>query len=114
FEALIGAVYLDGGTRAARKFIGSQFATEFADLKHASAPSRHNPKGHLQELLQARSPANPAYRVVRETGPDHSKQFEAIVEWQGRELGRGYGHSKKQAETAAAEAALATLQEKGN
>lgn len=114
FEALIGAVYLDGGMRAARKFIRTQFATEFAELKHASAPSRHNPKGHLQEMLQARSPANPIYRVVRESGPDHSKQFEAVVEWQGREIGRGYGHSKKQAETAAAEAALVTLQHDGD
>ena len=110
FEALIGAVYLDGGIRAVRKFILKQFSPEFRDLKSTSAPSRHNPKGHLQEMLQARSPANPIYRVVRETGPDHSKNFEAIVEWEGRELGRGYGHSKKQAETAAAETALGTLQ----
>jgi ribonuclease-3 len=109
FEALLGAIYLDGGTRAARKFVLKQFASELRELKESSSSSRHNPKGQLQELLQARAPDNPDYRVIRETGPDHSKHFEAIVEWQGRELGRGFGHSKKQAETAAAESALETL-----
>jgi ribonuclease-3 len=47
---------------------------------------------------------------VHESGPDHSKRFEAVVEWQGKIVGRGNGNSKKQAETAAAEAALAALQ----
>jgi ribonuclease-3 len=46
---------------------------------------------------------------VHESGPDHSKYFEAVVEWEGREIGRGNGSSKKQAETVAAEAALAAL-----
>jgi ribonuclease-3 len=109
FEALLGAIYLDGGLRAARKFILRQFADEFAHLKETT--HRQNPKGRLQELLQARSAANPVYRVVRESGPDHSKNYEAVVEWEGREIGRGFGHSKKQAETAAAEAALAALQD---
>jgi ribonuclease-3 len=109
YEALLGAIYLDGGLRALRKFILAQFIDEFAHLKETT--HRQNPKGRLQELLQARSAANPIYRVVRESGPDHSKNFEAVVEWEGREIGRGLGHSKKQAETTAAEAALATLQE---
>lgn len=107
YEALLGAIYLDGGLRAARKFVHAQFADEFADLKETT--HRQNPKGRLQEFLQARSPSNPVYRVVRESGPDHSKNFEAAVEWEGREIGRGVGNSKKQAETAAAEAALAVL-----
>jgi ribonuclease-3 len=63
----------------------------------------------LQELLQAHSPKGPIYRVVHESGPDHSKHFEAVVEWEGRQIGRGNGSSKKQAETVAAEAALAAL-----
>jgi ribonuclease III len=108
FEALIGAVYLDGGLRAARKFISRQFKGEFKIIKQATP--RQNPKGRLQELLQARSAANPIYRVVHESGPDHSKYFEAVVEWEGREIGRGSGHSKKIAEVAAAEAALQNLQ----
>jgi ribonuclease-3 len=113
FEALVGAVYLDGGMRAARKLIVNQFVSEFEDFHDTGPTPRHNPKGHLQEMLQARAPSNPIYRVIRESGPDHSKQFEAIVEWQGREIGRGQGHSKKQAETAAAETALLALQNDG-
>jgi len=108
FEALLGAVYLDGGIRAARKFVAGQFAQELKQLKETSP--RQNPKGELQELLQARSAANPQYRVVQETGPDHHKHFEAAVEWQGREIGRGKGASKKLAEVAAAEAALQALE----
>jgi len=108
FEALLGAIYLDGGIRAARKFVNRQFAGELAELTEL-AP-RQNPKGRLQELLQARSSANPHYRVIRESGPDHHKDFEAIVEWESREIGRGTGSSKKLAEIAAAEAALDALE----
>ena len=109
YEALLGAVYLDGGVRAARKFILTQFVDEFANIKQTTP--RQNPKGRLQELLQAHSPSGPVYRVVHESGPDHSKYFEAVVEWEGREIGRGNGSSKKQAETVAAESALAALPE---
>ena len=107
YEALLGAVYLDGGIRSARKFIARQFKTEFTQMRQSTP--RQNPKGHLQELLQSRAPANPQYRVIRESGPDHNKYFEVIVEWSGAEIGRGRGSSKKQAEAAAAEAALAAL-----
>lgn len=107
YEALLGAIYLDGGLRAVRKFIMAQFADEFTNIKQA-AP-RQNPKGRLQELLQSHSPNGPTYRVIRESGPDHSKFFETVVEWEGRKIGRGEGSSKKQAETNAAEVALAAL-----
>jgi len=108
FEALLGAVYLDGGIRAARKFVARQFALEFKNLKEATP--RQNPKGRLQEQLQAQSTSNPQYRVISETGPDHNKRFEAVVEWEGREIGRGHGSSKKLAEVAAAEDALHAVQ----
>ena len=109
YEALLGAIYLDGGLRAARNFIFTQFADEFLNIKQTTP--RQNPKGRLQELLQAHSSNGPIYRVVRESGPDHSKYFEVAVEWQGREIGRGNGSSKKQAETVAADVALAALPE---
>jgi ribonuclease III len=109
YEALLGAIYLDGGVRAARKFVNQQFRGEFKQV--CQATPQHNPKGQLQELLQARSPANPVYRVIHESGPDHSKYFEAVVEWEGKEIGRGTGSSKKQAEAAAAHAALNGLRE---
>jgi ribonuclease-3 len=105
YEALIGAVYLDGGIRAARALIHRQFRDEFKHVRQAT--SQTNPKGQLQELLQAHSTASPAYRVVEESGPDHNKHFQVVVEWEGREIGRGAGSSKKIAEAAAAEAALA-------
>jgi ribonuclease-3 len=108
FEALLGAIYLDGGIRAARKFVRRQFRQELRAVR--TAAPRHNPKGHLQELLQARSSANPQYRVIHESGPDHNKHFVAVVEWEGREIGRGTGSSKKLAEVAAAQAALADLE----
>jgi len=108
YEALLGAIYLDGGIRAARKFTATQFAGEFKQIRQSTP--RQNPKGLLQELLQARSAANPVYRVVDESGPDHNKYFETAVEWEGREIGRGHGCSKKQAEAAAAEAALRALE----
>ena len=75
--------------------MGAQFACELKQLKETSP--RQNPKGELQELLQARSASNPQYRVIRETGPDHHKHFEAAVEWEGREIGRGTGASKRTA-----------------
>ena len=107
YEALLGAVYLDGGLRAVRKFILAQFADELRSIKGTSP--RQNPKGRLQELLQAQTSNGPLYRVVAESGPDHRKYFEVVVEWEGREIGRGNGSSKKLAETVAAEAALARL-----
>jgi len=108
YEALLGAIYLDGGMRAARKFILQQFKTEFSQIRQTTP--RQNPKGHLQELLQSKAPANPQYHVIRESGPDHNKYFEVVVEWDGQEIGRGHGTSKKQAEAAAAESALVSLQ----
>jgi len=61
-----------------------------------------NPKGQLQELLQAISPRSPIYEVMSQTGPEHSKTFVVRAIWEGVELGQGTGKSKKQAETAAA------------
>jgi len=68
-----------------------------------------NPKGSLQEKLQADGEHPPVYRCVSETGPAHARVYEVVVEWQGRELGRGQGASKKEAETQAALAALGAL-----
>jgi hypothetical protein len=65
-----------------------------------------NPKGQLQEILQAISPRSPSYEIISQTGPEHQKLFVAKVIWEGSELGSGDGSSKKQAETAAALSAL--------
>jgi ribonuclease-3 len=107
FEALLGAIFLDGGFEAAREFILREFSEGFGRL--SVLPIIENPKGELQELLQARSPEAPEYRVLSTTGPDHDRVFECTVHHGGVELARGSGKSKKAAESDAALAALKKL-----
>ena len=109
FEAVLGAILLDGGFDAAREFIGREFRGAVADLE--VIPSQENPKGELQELLQAVSPEAPHYEVVSASGPDHDREFECTVHHGGTELARGIGKSKKAAESEAALAALRKLRE---
>lgn len=104
-EAVIGAMYLDAGLETAMEFVLRVLEPELALLEQGVIES--NPKGDLQEKLQAINSEAPAYRIVGQTGPDHAKSFEAVVHWGGRELGRGAGKSKKEAEVQAATAALA-------
>lgn len=104
FEALVGGIYLDGGLAAARKFIHKVAAQDLE--KVAAEPEEINPKGKLQELLQALAPSSPCYEVLEESGPEHLKHFRCRVAWEGRTLGEGSGHSKKEAEVAAALHAL--------
>ena len=104
FEALIGAVYLDGDLRTARKFILAQAKPDLEQL--AAEPVDINPKGNLQELLQSISQSSPVYKLISQSGPEHAKTFVVEVVWEGMPLGRGKGQSKKLAETAAAEEAM--------
>lgn len=104
FEALIGALYLDGGLEDAKNFILTQTRGDLAKL--AEEPVDFNPKGDLQELLQSISPHSPIYELVSQSGPEHEKTFVSQVIWEGSVLGQGTGRSKKQAETAAALEAL--------
>ena len=104
FEALIGAIYLDSDLETVRRFVLRVAADELGAL--AREPGEHNPKGELQEILQSISPLSPAYEVISETGPDHHKEFVCRVLWENKELGRGGGQSKKQAEINAAVDAL--------
>ena len=104
FEALVGAMYLDSDLATVRRFILDQAADDLAQL--VEEPTDINPKGHLQELLQAISPRSPVYEVISQTGPEHQKTFVVRAVWEGITLAEGTGKSKKQAETAAAEAAM--------
>ncbi len=107
FESLLGAIFLDGGFEAARGFILREFA---ADIGELTLPAGiENPKGELQELLQARSPLAPEYQLISASGADHNRDFECAVLHEGVELARGRGKSKKAAESDAALAALKTL-----
>jgi ribonuclease-3 len=107
FEALLGAIFLDGGFAAADEFILRDFAADGRLL--AGAEGIENPKGELQELLQSRSPGAPDYQLISAAGPDHDRVFECAVLHNGVELARGRGKSKKAAECEAALAALAAL-----
>jgi ribonuclease-3 len=107
FEAVVGAVYLDGGLEAAREVVLRHLAD--ALVQPLAGPGADNPKGELQELLQAENRATPRYRIEEVSGPDHARRFECSVHRDGVELGRGCGPSKKDAETQAARAALQNL-----
>jgi ribonuclease-3 len=107
FEAVVGAVFLDGGYDAARAFLLRCFEGAFTGLE--TLQTIDNPKGELQELLQATSSHPPRYRIVAATGPDHDRDFECAVLHEERELARGHGKSKQAAESAAALVALEGL-----
>lgn len=109
FEALVGAIFLDGGYETAREFILREFSRAFGEINQL--PVLENPKGELQEFLQSKSSEAPQYQVASATGPDHDRIFECIVRHGGLELARGTGKSKKAAESEAALAALAKLRE---
>ena len=110
FEALVGAVFLDGGYEVAREFVRRQFHGSFGVLE--VIPRLDNPKGELQEWLQAQSTDSPQYQLAAVAGPDHDRVFECAVHYRGAEIGRGKGRSKKAAESSAALAALIHLRPK--
>jgi ribonuclease-3 len=107
YEALLGAIFLDGGFEAAREVILREFQGGLGTL--SVIPILENPKGELQEFLQATSTEAPQYHVVSATGPDHDRVFECTVHHEGVELASGTGKSKKAAESEAALAALTKL-----
>lgn len=102
-EAIIGAVYLDGGWEAARRLVLSLLAERIATT--AADPGRDDAKTVLQERAARVAGAAPAYRVSH-TGPDHERIYRAVVSIGDRDCGAGEGTTKKQAEQAAARAAL--------
>ncbi len=111
YEALIAAVYLDGGVSAVQTFIENQFRPLVGTLRigDRSAILEQDDKSALQELVQARSLGLPEYRVVREDGPDHRKIFYIEVWVGGDVLAHAEGQSKKEAEQRAASLALQRL-----
>jgi ribonuclease-3 len=104
FEALVGAIYLDSDLATVREFILRHAGEDLAQL--GEEPADVNPKGQLQELLQAITSRSPVYEVVSQSGPEHEKTFVVRAIWESIVLGDGTGRSKKQAETAAALEAL--------
>jgi ribonuclease-3 len=106
YEAVLGAVYLDGGYEAGRRVVEGSFA---ADVEGPLAASLRDYKTQLQEVTQRIFRETPVYTLVEESGPDHEKRFVSEITIAGRAYGRGIGRSKKTAEQEAAMGALAIL-----
>ncbi len=103
-EAVIGALWLDGGPEPARRLFEKGFAEEIEAAVEAGGDD--NPKGELQERMQRERKESPRYEVLEESGPAHARQFSVAV-FQGEErLGEGTGASKREAEMNAARQAL--------
>jgi ribonuclease-3 len=109
YESVLGAIFLDSSFEVAREVILRQFQSTLGSMN--VIPELDNPKGELQEFLQATSIEAPQYHVVSVTGPDHDRIFECTVHHAGQELARGAGRSKKAAESEAARAALLKVRE---
>lgn len=106
-ESLIAAIYLDGGMRAAKKFVVNLLKPYI----HEAAESAHqeNFKSVLQQIAQKHMPSNPIYSLISEKGPDHAKSFEVCVQIDGRSFPSAWARSKKEAEQMAALNALCEL-----
>jgi len=106
-EALVAALYLDGGMDPTRAFV-CRYVLDSVNWKELQTADY---KSELQELLQGRSDPPPRYVVVRERGPEHHKVFTVQIRLRGEELAQADGDSKKAAQQAAAQLALAKLRE---
>jgi ribonuclease III len=107
FEALVGALYLDGGLEAARAFAIASLGPRIA-IESLGALELDHPKSRLQEIVQARGGVV-AYEILSEEGPPHARSFAAEVSVDGLPLGSGVGNTKKEAEMCAAREALTRI-----
>ena len=106
-EAVIGAIYLDGGYDAARKFVEEFILINLDSVMEGEL--YRDPKSLLQEVIQEKMKITPTYEVLNESGPDHQKEFVVGV-FSGKDLmAEGKGTSKQEAECVAAEEALKNL-----
>ncbi len=106
-EAVIAAIYLDGGLKEAEKFIVDNLKDEIAIATQHVGDRDY--KTVLQEKLQEHGEVKIEYEITKEEGPDHNKQFEAQVSCNGKVLAKGKGKSKKEAHMSAAKEALENL-----
>lgn len=106
FEAVVGAIYTDGGLAPAQRVVESLFVDDIG-----GPTAERDYKTELQEIAYRRYRAQPVYELVAARGPDHAKRFTTRIRIAGRELGTGEGGSKKQSEQAAARAALSQIEQ---
>jgi len=104
YEAVVGAIYLDEGLIAARRFVEETLIA----LRTPPARDAHDCKSRLQEILQGAGRPAPVYRIAESSGPAHDPTFFVEVEVEGRVAGKGIGGTKREAEQAAARDALAS------
>lgn len=104
FEALVGAIYLDGGFKAATDFINRFVVPHLEEVVETGLYK--DPKSKLQEVVQEKLKVTPAYQVLKETGPDHQKIFRVGVYFGNDLIAEGTGASKQEAEVEAAKSAL--------
>lgn len=107
FEAVIAAIYLDGGFNAVYPVVRHLFAPMFQSEMGTLPFCDH--KTQLQEIVQARHKVTPTYHLMTTSGPDHAKIFEVEVRMNGKTMARASGNSKKEAEQNAASAAIQTV-----
>ena len=107
-EAVIAAVFLDGGPEAAAELVMRLLGSTVKDAAEGNLPADY--KTDLQIFCQKHGHQNIVYKITGESGPDHDKSFTAAVVIDGQTLGRGEGHTKKQAQAQAAKAALERLE----
>jgi len=108
YEALVGAVFLDGGFARVKRFVKHSLRDEFTALRQKGMP--YDPKSRLQEVVQSRWQTTPSYRLVKSEGPDHARRFTVQVVVTGKPLGTGEGRSKQMAEKEAAQMALEAIE----
>jgi ribonuclease-3 len=108
YEALLAAIYLDGGVEAARAFVKREFAATFAEMDPEDLTATDY-KTALQESLQAHSLPTPKYAIIEKRGPDHRRIFQVELRVNGKRLSTGQGTTIKSAHQDAARAALSCL-----
>ena len=108
YEALLGAISVDGGFPAAFDFVRREFEPELEGLDDRTL-ALADPKTALQEAAQGRGLALPEYRKLGVTGPDHHRSWVYAVIWDGEDIAHGEGHSKRAAQARAARRALVRL-----
>ncbi len=104
YEALLGAVYLDGGLEMAQKMVERTLLPNFRDELKIGPPK--DAKSALQEITQERFKKSPYYKILKTSGPDHAKTFMVGVYINGKMMGQGQGTSKQEGEDKAAQKAL--------
>ncbi len=107
FEAVIGAIYLDGGMEAAGKFVKKYVLSDIENKQLF-----YDSKTVLQELVQNGGKNNISYEIISEQGPDHAKTFEVCCKLSGKVVGKGTGRNKKAAEQQAAYEAILKMRNK--